>query len=202
MQSNGFEQGLKLYYEQWLATLPNEDDPALAHEFSKRFERRITRLIVQQRQPYYPMVNRAWKRALLVVVITLLLMLAAMSVSAVRERVIHFIIGVYEKFSAVALKPGAPDGIMPEQAFVATYLPDGYELYTIEWPDVFARYVYRHPDGKQLILLQHLPYNIVFGIDTETAALEEILFDGFTGQYYSRNGQGNLLWYSHGYAFL
>jgi len=202
MQSNGFEQGLKLYYEQWLATLPDEDDPALAHVFSKRFERRMARLLVQQGKPYYPMVNRAWKRALLAVVITLLLMLAAMSVSAVRERIVSFIVRVYEKFSTVVLKPEVFDGIVFAQSFAITDLPDGFELNSIKRFELFTQYVYCHPGGDQLILLQHLPYGTLFEINTEDTALEEVPLEGFSGRYYRSKEHGNLLWYSNGFAFL
>jgi len=198
---NGFEQGLKMYYDQWLASLPDENDPAIAHEFSKRFERRMARLFARQNRPYYPMVNRAWKRALLAVIMTLLLMLAAMSVGAIRERVIHFIITVYEKFSSVVLKPETLDFTLA-QSYMVTDLPFGFELHDVDRYELFARHVYRHPDGYQLIFQQYEATHAKFIIDTEGTALQEVPLDGAAGQYYSRNGQENLLWYSHGYAFL
>jgi len=199
---NGFEQGLKLYYDQWLAALPDEDDPAIAHEFSKRFERRMARLIVQQRKPYYPVINRAWKRALLAAIIALMLFLAAMSVGAVRERVIRFFIKIYNTFSTVVLKPESLNGPMLAQIFVITDLPDGYELIASEQLELSTRYVYRHPNGSSLSFQQFMPDFAQFIIDTEGISLEDVPLDGFAGQYYSRNGRGNLLWYSHGYAFL
>jgi len=113
----------------------------------------------------------------------------------------HFIVSIYEKFSAVVLKPEPPGDAMPAQTYMITDLPDGYELSGTARFDLFARSVYRHPDGRQLVFQQCAPdFELI--IDTEDTALEEILLDGFAGQFYSRNGQGNLLWYSNGYAFL
>jgi len=191
---------LRLYYDQWLATLPDEDDPAIAHTFSKRFERRMARLVARQRKPYYPIINRPWKRALLAAVIALLLIFAAMSVSAVRERVIAFFVEVYEFFSTVVVKNDPAIKAVNDRAYLITELPEGFELRRSEHFDGNVRLEYWNQEGNGFFFRQYSPNAIQLTIDTENIGLEEIALKGVTGYYYGNKENGNLFWHDGDYT--
>ena len=199
-QHNGFEQALNQYYDQWLATLPDESDPAIQHTFSRRYKRKMRRLVAMQPKAYFPMVSRTWKRALLAAAIALLLFLAAMSVGAVRESVIHFFVEVYELFSTLIPRDD-PDTGVGDGVYVITELPEGFELHSSVRFDRYARHEYLHPNGNYLVLQQYDPGTSQVKIDTENVSLEEITLIGGTGYYYINKGHGNLVWYDSGCAF-
>ena len=145
MSNNSLEQALALYEEQWLASLPSDEDLDPVYTPSPRFERRMARLFLQQQKPYYSYVNRSWKRAVLAVVFVLMLFAASMSVSAIREPTIHFVIEVYEKFSSLFLQTAetSAEWVM----YSPSSLPEGYILISEEQlADIIVRR-YRNDEG-------------------------------------------------------
>lgn len=201
MQSNnGFELAIKQYFEEWVASLPDEYDPAIQHTFSKRYERKIRRIIALQPKPYFHLVNRTWKRVVLVAVIVLMLFGAAMSVSAIREGVIQFFVEVYEKFSTVIVMSDSGDRALDDREYVITALPDGFELHDHEQFDSYTRYEYLHPDGSRLIFRQYYSNAMQNTVDTEEVALEEVTVNGITGNYYSNKDQEFLFWHDNDYV--
>lgn len=72
------------------------------HMFSPKFEKRMNRLIGRRNKPYYRIINTAAKRAACIAAAALIISSATiMSVDALRNAFIDFIVSVYEKFSIV-----------------------------------------------------------------------------------------------------
>ena len=193
---NGFETALNQYYDQWLASLPDEDDPGIRHTFSRRHERAMRRLTALQPKAYYPMVNRAWKRVLLAIIIALLLIFTSMSIGAVRKTITDFFVAVYERFSLIVQK----DSVEIDQVFIITELPSGFELHSSKQLGAVVRYEYWHPNGNRLVFWQRPSSLMQAIIDTENIALEEIMLNDVVGYYYKNKEQKNLFWYDNSYC--
>ena len=188
-----------MYEEEWLASLPTEEELARMYTFSPRFKRRMARLFAQQKKPYYNYINRPWKKALLAAVISLLFFAASMSVSAIRRPIIRFAIEIYEKFSSLFYS--AENEIEQGIDYRPTYLPNGFTLKTEELIGVIAVQRYENVDGG-VMLFRHYPWRAYeFQADTESTDLEDVELSGCQGVFYHNKGLGNLIWSVGDYSF-
>jgi len=198
MGNDRLAEALVLYEAQWLASLPPEEELARI-ELSPRFMRRMSRLFVLQRKPYYPYVNRTWKRAVLAVVMALMLFAASMSVSAIRGPVIRFVIEIYEKFSSLFFDA---DHVIEEMAvYKPTYLPDGYTLtgdVQNRWEVILQ---YENAEGKAITFRQYRLHDFVAQTDTESVVIEEVEINTDLGILVQNKGCNNLVWSNGKYSF-
>jgi len=191
-------QALALYEERWLASLPTEEELSQIYTFSLRFERRMARLFSQQKKPYYPYVNRAWKRAVLAAAIALMILGASMSVSAIREPVIRFIVKIYERFSSMLF---VAEKEIEEWLYRPSYLPDNYLLvYEEQFKWVIIQH-YENTEGDEITLRQYRLTEFEFQVDTENVAIEDIEVKGQQGIFYRNKGWSNLVWSDGQFSF-
>jgi len=193
---------LELYEKQWLATLPDENDPALEHTFSKRFERKMRRLIGRRKKRYYPLINMAWKRVALAVAVFALMAFAAMSVKAIREPVVRFFIMVYEKFSTVVFGDvySVPEARI-DQVFEIGNLPNEFQLQDRQQQDTFVRTLYVNPEGMKINFYQLLSASPLVQFDSENTEHEEVNINNAIGCFYHNKDANNLFWSDGTYLF-
>ncbi|SKB01332.1 protein of unknown function [Caloramator quimbayensis] len=184
-----------------IETLPTDDE--IEYEFSKRFERRMRKLIRRSKtgSPARGVVFLR-RRAVAFVAAIIILFASAMSVSAVRAAVFEFITEVYEKFTHIFFNESrssqdAADGFA---IYEPAYIPEGFKL------------VNKNTDG--LVLLEYekendfISYsqqcleNVSININTEGVKLEELEFKGLPAKYYSNQGVQSLLWYDDKYMYM
>src|SRR5690554_3981753 len=84
------------YLEFLLADLPSEEDLAKDQALSRRFIRRMDRLVRENRRT-----PKSWKRMLLVAALVSTILAAAVSTYAYREDISNFFITTYEKYSEI-----------------------------------------------------------------------------------------------------
>lgn len=178
-------------------------DHEIEHEFSKRFERRMGKLI-RRGKTGSPVGAIAFLRRHMVAFVAAIIILfaSAMSVSAVRAAVFEFITEVYEKFTHIFFNESrssqdAADGF---SIYEPAYIPEGFKL------------VNKNTDG--LVLLEYekendfISYsqqcleNVSININTEGVKLEELEFKGLPAKYYSNQGVQNLIWYDDKYMYM
>jgi hypothetical protein len=106
-------------------------DHEIEHEFSKRFERRMGKLI-RRSKTGSPVGAIAFLRRHMVAFVAAIIILfaSAMSVSAVRAAVFEFITEVYEKFTHIFFNESrssqdAADGFA---IYEPAYIPEGFKL--------------------------------------------------------------------------
>ena len=78
------------------AAVPDETE--LDYVFSRKFERRMRRIIRAQVHGYWHMVNTLGKRIAIAAAILVMLLTSVMAIKPIRERVIKFFIEVYEDY--------------------------------------------------------------------------------------------------------
>ena len=192
-------RALALYEEEWLAALPSEAELERMYTFSPRFERRMARLFSRQRKPYYPYIDRAWKRALLAAAISLLILAAGMSASAIREPILRFVIVICEKFSSLFYH--SENEIEKEIAYRPAYLPEGFAHTGSETIGVVSIQRYENAEGAVITFRQYPLRKFEIQADTEGAPLEEILINGHQGIFYQNKDWNTLMWSDNGYTF-
>ena len=96
--------------------------------FSPRYEKKMARLIRQQKRPYWKFVNTVGKKIAVIAIAFMMLFGLSMSIKAIREPVVSFVITVFDKFSELFVDKSeinsASDKI--EEIYELTQLPQGY----------------------------------------------------------------------------
>lgn len=105
------------------------EETIIPHTFSKRFERKMARLIRQQKSFYFPMIRTPIRRTVTIMVtVIIILSTTVISVSALREAFIRFITEIFDTHTEVqAIQDDtAPESF--EDIYVITNIPDGFEI--------------------------------------------------------------------------
>jgi len=194
--------------------IPSEDEIASQQVLSRRFLRRMNRLVKKARKHNTPAKANASsnslpvKKRLLAAAIICVLIASAVSVYAYRETVAGFVIEVYEKFTSVIF----PDSNESSDTTVETvndniednmpsYIPKGYILVDQITSYSLVEIVYADETGSELIFTKMRREGTQMGLDTEGISIEEVSINGATGLYFSKNGQNSLVWSDDDYAF-
>ena len=200
MNDDNLLKALALYEEKWLASYPSDEELARMYTLSPRFERQMARWLSRQRKPYYPYVNKAWKRTLIAATVALLLFAASMSVSAIRQPVVRFMVEVYEKCSSLFYQEKQEIG--EEANYRPTYLPEGFSLISENLLDAVVILRYENAEGKSVVFRQYPLRSYELQINTEGLQYEDILIGAEQGVFYTNKGWNNLAWNDGSYAFI
>ena len=178
-------------------------DHEITHEFSKRFERRMKKLIRKSktRSPAGGAVFLRRRLAALVAAIVILLA-TAMSVSAVRAAVFEFITEVYEKFTHMFFEESPPSQESADELSIRrpSFIPEGFELVNEK---TAGPVLLVYEKGSDYISYsQQCLENVSMNINTKGAELEEVEFNGLPAKYYSNRGVQNLLWYDDEFLYM
>ena len=178
-------------------------DHEIEHEFSKRFERRMGKLI-RRGKTGSPVGAIAFLRRHMVAFVAAIIILfaSAMSVSAVRAAVFEFITEVYEKFTNIFFNESrsSQDTADGFTIYEPTYIPEGFELVN---KNIDGLILLEYEKGNDFISYsQQCLENVSMHINTEGVYLEELEFKGLPAKYYSNQGVQNLLWYDDEYMYM
>ena len=99
---------------------------------SAKFEKKVQKLIKHSKRDYWYLINTSFKRAAVIVATILVLLGFSMSIKAIREPVVRFIIETYEKYTNIFFGNDDTDLNLPrtiEQKYTITAIPEGYTFY-------------------------------------------------------------------------
>lgn len=105
------------------------EETIIQHTFSKKFERKMARLIRQQKSFYFPMIRTPIRRTVTITVtVIIILSTTVISVSALREAFIRFITEIFDTHTEVQTIQDntAPESF--EDIYAITNIPDGFEI--------------------------------------------------------------------------
>ena len=178
-------------------------DHEIEHEFSKRFERRMGKLI-RRGKTGSPVGAIAFLRRHMVAFVAAIIILfaSAMSVSAVRAAVFEFITEVYEKFTHIFFNESRSSSDSAGEFIVCrpSFIPEGFELVSEK---TAGPVLLVYEKGSDYISYrQQRVEDVSMDINTEGAELEELEFKGLPAKYYSNQGVQNLLWYDDEYLYM
>ena len=178
-------------------------DHEITHEFSKRFERKMKKLVRRSKTG-----NQAGRvvflrrRAVALAAAIVILLATAMSVSAVRAAVFEFITEAYEKFTHIFFEESPPSQESADEYIIRrpTFIPEGFEL--VDEKTAGPVLLVYEKGANYISYSKQRLEDVSVDINTEGAELEELEFEGLPAKYYSSRGVQNLLWYDDEYLYI
>lgn len=184
------------------AAVPDETE--LDYVFSRKFERRMRRIIRAQVHGYWHMVNTLGKRIAIAAAILVMLLTSVMAIKPIRERVIKFFVDVYEDYFEISFGEEVRGDLSTSQIPMARYtfseLPQGYyeEEHTEIDPSLWT--TWRNDEGYGIVLQQEVgTQNIT--IDYGNKQLTIIEHNELIIAFQKQNGTSSYVWNQNGYTF-
>ena len=188
-----FIEALRIVASQEFADIP-ENPPE--HVFSKKFERKMKRLINSMNKYGRPPMRIMHKVALITAACLIIFITSATQIKAIREPLIEFITTIYETFIDVYFTGSGPVFIVQE--YVLNYVPEEYVLADKRISTNTIYYRYTDEQEHTITFIQKAVNNTQSSIDNETGDVYtfyisdmEILlykFDFSTEVHWSQDG--------------
>jgi len=152
--------------------------------------------------------GQVFNRAAIALLIMLVILGATVvSVEAVRVRVLNFFMDIQQEYTSFQLKDSSDvvDGntiIDWRQAYVPTYIPEGYEVNTTSQNDNYKKIEFKNAQGSIINYMElssaHQPT-----VDTENADLfETITINGHEGALVVKNSLVTVIWAMNDRIFI
>ena len=177
--------------------LAPEDDVC----FSSRYEKKMVRLIKRQKLPYWKYVNTVGKKIAVFAIVFMMLFSLSMTIEAVREPVVRFVVSVFDKFSELFVDESeiknAPDKI--EEVYTFGVLPDEFEetLFTVSNDFVTSCW----SSGELKIELFQYVLDGKFSLDIEDVDAVTVYYNNIEIRCLAKNNITHAIWRDNKYAF-
>lgn len=189
----------------WLGTLP-QDALIPEHKFSRRFQKKIQKLLAEQRRsPQMSALVRAAKRAAVVVIMIFGITFSSlMTVQAYREKVIQIITEIFEDLTSFRFfSDNSPSDEFSPVSF--GYLPAG--LKETEREQTMSGFYIHFEDDKGMILditQTHVTADTQSSLilDTEDAEVENFILQGEEAISTSKEGRQTITFTKDNYIFV
>lgn len=187
-----------------LDDLPSEAELAGQVSFSPDFERRMRKLIISERRRFVTIFRHRIRRTVVAAIVAATLMASTMSVQAIQQPVVGFLVQVYERFSQIVFSEEDEEATRSPSAtegFTVPPAPDGFTITRQEDHGTLLEVEYSADNGDYFIYTQYLLDGATMSIDTEGTETEPITIGGNEGLWYSNRGINNLIWQNDAYGF-
>ena len=191
MQNSKFKKALaEALIIEYELSIPQTEE----HIFSKKFEKKMKKLIGRRQKPYYKLINKAWKRTACMVIAVIMSAVIAMQAEAVRNLFKNFFVHIYDKFSIVRSinEDNAPETI--ENIYAITYELHDYEIIYEDYDDYIRNITYKNED-LVIDYFQYVKFAYDVHLNTENADIETFSINEKEVIYYKDNhGYNHLIW--------
>lgn len=195
------KEALHIYQEKALEDLPN-DEEFKKITFTEKFESQMQKLIKSQKKPYYNMTNSVGKRFACVIVAIIVLFTMVMSVSAIREPFIKFIVETFDKYSAIYFAEKPTQATQSFERIIPEYIPAGFEITTDNNYDIYSFIEYKNETGNIFTLQQRYCDENHMLIDTENVQPQKTLINNEEAIYYEKSDTKYLVFTRGEYGFI
>lgn len=193
------ESALKKAMEYEYRDVPDPEQLDYEHCFSEEFEQSMKGICSIAEQPYVRIGRRRVRRAVVVALVAV--MILAMTAGAIAFQKIWVKWNTSQNDDAgtmdVTFEIDDPNNQMKGFQYVKPVTADGY-IITSEVKHSKTLYEIQYEnsiDGTAIYYLQSGSVDTTdIAIDNENAEFQEILINGFTGYFYSKNGSNALIW--------
>lgn len=201
MSENNYKKALfDVLFEECEAMIPDMKED---HIFSPKFEKKMKRLISRHKKPYYHLISTGTRRAACIVVALLVFSASAMSVKAVREAVLDFIMHIFSDHAEVqtGIGLGSDYPATIEEEYYIADLPEGFELEGYFSNDYMVHSWYINGD-EYIILDQYTRNQFLGNYDIEQVDQDNIYIDGQKYLYFYDNNEHTFIWDNGKYIFI
>ena len=156
------------------------------HIFSRKFEKKMSRLIKRRNKIYYPFINNTFKRtAVAIGALVIVSTVSVVKIDALREVFVNIKFDIFEKYSVIT---PADDKQVPEtieEIYEITYDLSGYEV-VYEISKSTQNYIEYMKDDIYIGFGQYTK-NIFINKNTENADVKTIIINETEALYYKDN---------------
>ncbi|WP_024832914.1 DUF4367 domain-containing protein [Ruminiclostridium josui] len=147
------------------------------HKFSRSYTKR-KKMILRSHDEYLP-INSFRKRILIPIVIILTILICAMSVPAIREPMITFIVNVYNEMTDFIIRSDNGEIQFTTNDFILNYVPENYTLQDTQIAANIKTEAYKDNSGHSFTFtLEYYKNGINFSMDTENAKVTKTKIQG------------------------
>lgn len=194
--------------EKMLSELPKDED--IHHVFSKRFERRIRKMIRFERRPPFrrKLVSYGKRAAMFILIAVIVVFSTVMSVGALRTRFFTMISNAFQRYSEIYFKPVESEIASEVTSKFVRYtihdFPSGYKMTNdLSDPDLqISDFEFENSHKNKINLHQENISTSNFNVNTEGVKLQTILINNEKAYYYENKGLNTIVWHNDKYAFL
>lgn len=181
------------------------DDKDLNHKFSRRFEKKMNRLIKEEKR--HPAINKLYlytkRTAIIFIIVATGLLTVTFSVEALRTKFINMVIKIYEEYTSITLNKEDTENENSSQPIplkVPNYLGFGFNEVDRQVTPFLVFISYEN--SKQYTMTYE--YSRITSesiLDTENAEFEEINVNGYRGKYIVKDKSVTLFWNDNEFAY-
>lgn len=170
------------------------------------FERKMQRLIKQQRRSYWKYINTIGKRVAVILVLIAVTFSSAMTVPAFREPVIEFVVKTYKEFSSYFVDRyslEASPQTVPQQidtVYFPTEIPEDFKLTKKSVNNSFCFSRWDNSDGQYISFTQNIVL-LQSKLDTENSDISKVRICGKEAYTYINKNVTSYLWSDSNYTF-
>lgn len=198
MSKDEFKNAFREVISAEFSHIPCDED-SIDYTFSERFNKKMNKLIKAQRKPYYFLINTAAKKVAVIFVIFATLTTASMSVKAIREPVVNFIVEVYESFTRYFFDGDTAKELKKE--YVITELPTGFLQTSNDKTDISQTVIFEDMNDNMIIFTQSITENEIFDIDNQKETPKTEKVNGIDIHIYTYEKDKFVFWSDSGYFF-
>lgn len=190
-----FVEALRIVASQEFADIP-ENPPE--HIFSKKFERKMKRLIKSMNKYGRPPMRTLHKAALITTACLIIIFItSATQIKAIREPLIEFIMTIYETFIDVDFAGSGPAFIVQE--YTLNYFPEEYTLIDKHTSTITIYYKYTNKQKNIIIFTQEVIKDNKASIDNEKGPLYTLFISNMEVLLYKSDFSTIARWSQDGY---
>lgn len=198
MSKDDFKKAFREAVSSEFSQIPCDED-SIDFTFSERFNKKMRKLIKSQRKSYYFLINTAAKRVAVVFMAILTLFTASMSIKAIREPVVKFIVEVYESFTRYFCEGDTADEI--EKEYIITELPVGYSESNKFKSNNSITTIFEDKTGNKIEFVQGTSNNAEFILDSEHSNVQTVYIGNEKIELYEWDEMACAFWTKEGYVF-
>ena len=193
-----FKQALREAASAEFQDIPR-DDTRIAHNFSPQFQRKMDKLIRNERSSAWHLVNTTAKRTAVILIVFLALSTVALSTDSIREPVVRFVEKVLRISTDYTFEGDVTKSITQE--YTLGFVPEGFELVQSEALDGSIIELWENTDGGIIQYIQAITSSSLISIDAEHGATHTILIDDKEVILFQDNDVCIAMWIENGYVF-
>ena len=191
MSKDDFKNAFREVISSEFAHIPSDED-SIDYTLSERFNKKMNKLIKAQRKSYYFLINTAAKRVAVIFVAFLTLFTASMSVKAIREPVVEFIVEIYEHFTSYFFAGDTVKKI--EKEYALNKLPVGFKEVDKIKSEISITTVYENDMGDIIEFIQTITDDTAANFDTQNATKTTVIINDNKVDIYTNKHLATALW--------
>lgn len=193
-----FKQALREAASAEFQDIPR-DDTQIAHDFSPQFQRKMDKLIRNERSGAWHLVNTAAKRAAVILIAFLTLSTVALSVDSIRKPVVRFVEKVLGISTDYSFEGDVTKSITQE--YTLGFVPEGFELVQSDETDGSIVKIWEGAEDNLLEYCQVITENSIFSIDSEQGIVRTVTVNDRVIKLYQDGEIFIAVWIENGFAF-